>query len=68
VSCRHDLTHFVDEPPSIIQGGRGVVITGCSRYRKHFGTISQFIDHLTQDVLPHLIDKLSTESNGGVAK
>jgi hypothetical protein len=24
----HDLTHFVDEPPLIAQGGRGVVITG----------------------------------------
>jgi hypothetical protein len=57
----HDLTHFVDEPPSIAQGGRGVVITGCSRSRKQFGTVSQFIDHLTHDVLPPLIDKLSTE-------
>jgi hypothetical protein len=57
----HDLTHFVDEPPSIAQGGRGVVITGCSRCRKRFGTVSQFLDHLTHDVLPPLIDKLSTD-------
>jgi len=40
------------------------VITGCSRCRKRFGTVSQFIDHLTLDVLPPLIDKLSTEGNG----
>jgi hypothetical protein len=60
----HDLTHFVDDPPSIAQGGRGVVITGCSRCRKRFGTVSQFIDHLALDVLPPLIDKLSTEGNG----
>ena len=57
----HDLTHFVDDPPSIAQGGRGVVITGCSRCRKRFGTVSQFVDHLTHDVPPPLIDKLSTE-------
>jgi hypothetical protein len=59
----HDLTHFVDDPPSIVQGGRGGVITGCSRCRKQFGTVSEFIDHLTHDVLPPLIDKLSTEGN-----
>jgi hypothetical protein len=61
----HDLTHFVNEPPSIAEGGRGVVITGCSRCRKRFGTVSQFIDHLTLDVLPPLIDKLSTEAKSG---
>jgi hypothetical protein len=63
----HDSTHFVDEPPSIAQGGRGVVVPGCSRCRKKFGTVSQFLDHLTQDALPPLIDKLSTEgkSNAG---
>ena len=25
---RHDFSHFVDEPPSIAQGGRGVVVPG----------------------------------------
>jgi hypothetical protein len=57
----HDLTHFVDDPPSIAQGGRGVVITGCSGCRKQFGTVSQLLDPLTHDVLPPLIDKLGTE-------
>jgi hypothetical protein len=25
---RHDLSYFVDEPPSVAQGGRGVVVAG----------------------------------------
>jgi hypothetical protein len=38
------------------------VITGCSFRRKHFGTVNQFKCHITEDVLPPLLDKLSTES------
>jgi hypothetical protein len=63
----HYLTHFVDDPPSIAQEGRGGVIAGCSRCRKQFGTVSQFLDHLTHDVLPPLIYKLSTEGKNDAA-
>jgi hypothetical protein len=49
---RHDLSTFVDEPPSVAQGGKGVVVPGCPSCRKRFGTISRFLDHLTNDVLP----------------
>jgi hypothetical protein len=59
---RHDLSHFVDEPPSVAHGGKGVVVTGCPTCKKRFGTTSQFIDHLTDDVLPPLLDKLSGQS------
>jgi hypothetical protein len=58
---RHDLSTFVDEPPSVAQGGKGVVVPGCPSCRKRFGTIAQFIDHLTNDVLPEVINKLSAE-------
>ena len=27
---RHDLSYFVDEPPSVAQGGKGVVVSGCA--------------------------------------
>ena len=57
---QHDFSHFVDEPPSIAQGGRGVVVPGCPKCKKRFGTLPQFLDHLTDDVLPPLIDRLST--------
>jgi hypothetical protein len=59
---RHNLSTFIDTPPSIAQGGRGVVVTGCPQCRKQFGTVAQFIDHLTDDVLPPLLDRLSESS------
>jgi hypothetical protein len=37
---RHDLSYFVDEPPSVAQGGRGVVVAGCPACRKRINTIS----------------------------
>jgi hypothetical protein len=58
---RHDLSTFVDEPPSVAQGGKGVTVPGCPCCRKRFGTIAQFLDHLTNDVLPEMINKLSAD-------
>jgi hypothetical protein len=63
---RHDFSTFVDEPPSVAQGGNGVVVTGCPTCRKKFGTMPQFLDHLTDDVLPAILDRLSAEKVGGV--
>jgi hypothetical protein len=56
---RHDLSYFVDEPPSVAQGGKGVVVAGCPKCRKRINTISQFLDHLSKDVMPELIDRLA---------
>jgi hypothetical protein len=39
-----------------------IVETGCTACRKHFGTVEQFKRHITEDVLPPLLDKLSTEA------
>ena len=58
---RHDFSTFVDRPPSIAQGGRGVVVPGCPTCKKRFQTMPQFLDHLTDDVLPALLDRLSSE-------
>jgi hypothetical protein len=58
---RHDLSYFVDEPPSVAQGGKGVVVSGCPACRKRLNTISQFLDHLTTDVMPELIEHLATK-------
>jgi hypothetical protein len=58
---RHDLSTFVDEPPSAAQGGKGVTVPGCPSCTKRFGTIAQFLDHLTSDVLPAVINKLSAD-------
>ena len=58
---RHDLSHFVDEPPTMAQGGRGCVVPGCPACKKRLGTISQFLDHLANDAMPALLDRLAAE-------
>ena len=62
---RHDFSYFVDEPPSVAQGGRGVVVAGCPACRKRINTISQFLDHLTNDAMPELIDRLAANHKSG---
>jgi hypothetical protein len=57
---RHDFSTFVDDPPSRAQGGNGSVVPGCPCCRKRINTMSQFLDHLADDVLPELINKPST--------
>jgi hypothetical protein len=56
---RHDLSYFVDEPPSVAQGGKGVVVSGCPACKKRINTMTQFLDHLTNDVMPALIERLA---------
>jgi hypothetical protein len=57
---RHDFSHFVENPPTIAEGGKGIVVPGCPACRKRLNTMSQFLDHLAYDAMPPLIDKLST--------
>ena len=59
---RHDLSYFVDEPPSVAQGGKGVVVSGCPAYKKkRINTMGQFLDHVTNDAMPALIEKLAAQ-------
>jgi hypothetical protein len=58
---RHDFNYFVGQPPSIAQGGRGVVVPGCPTCRKRINTMGKFLDHLAEDVMPALIERLSTK-------
>jgi hypothetical protein len=51
---KHNLSTFMNEQHKIVE-------TGCSFCQKHFGTEEQFKRHITDDVLPPLLDKLSTE-------
>jgi hypothetical protein len=53
---KHDFSHF------IAQGGR--VVPGCPTCQKRFGTTVQFLDHLTDDVLPAVLDRLSEAKSG----
>ena len=58
---RRDFSHFIDEPPSIAQGGKGVVVPGCPSCRKRINTMPQLLDHLANDAMPVLLDRLSKQ-------
>jgi hypothetical protein len=55
---KHSLDTFIDDPPSIAKGGKGVVVTGCTSCRKKFQSINQFVNHLVDDVLPVIADRV----------
>jgi hypothetical protein len=55
--CRHSWETFVDEPPSIAQGGKGVVVPGCVTCKKRITTVNQFVEHLAKDVLPQILER-----------
>ena len=58
---RHDFSYFVGQPPSVAQGGKGVVVPGCPACMKRINTVNQFLHHLADDVLPALIERLSVD-------
>lgn len=55
---RHDFSYFIDQSPSVAQGGRGVCVPGCSACKVRINTMPQFLDHLANDVLPKVIEGL----------
>jgi hypothetical protein len=59
---RHDFSHFIDEPSSIAEGGKGVVVPGCPACKTRINTMSQFLDHLA-NAMPALLDRLSKQYN-----
>jgi len=52
---KHGLDSFVDNPPSVAEGGSGVVVTGCPACRKSFHTCNQLMQHLADEVLPKIL-------------
>jgi hypothetical protein len=60
---RHDFSTFVDEPPLVGQGGKGVVVPGCPTCKKRLNTVGQFLDHIANDAMPVVIDLLAA-ANG----
>jgi hypothetical protein len=43
--------------------GKGIVVAGCPARKKRMNTMTQFLDHLANDVIPALIDRLSAASS-----
>jgi predicted methyltransferase len=54
-SMRHRWDTFVEDPPSIAQGGRGVIVSGCPTCKKQFGTNTRYLEHLADDVMPVIL-------------
>ena len=57
---RHDFSTFLTEEPSMADGGPGVVVPGCPACKKRLQTMANFMDHLADDVLPHLTNYVSS--------
>jgi len=53
---KHNLSTNMSKEHKIVQ-------TGCSTCQKHFGTVEQCTRHLVEDVLPPLLDKLSSDKS-----
>ena len=53
---RHIWGTFVEGKATVALGGTGVVVSGCEACRKRFGTNSQYLRHLADDVLPAIIE------------
>ena len=54
---RHIWGTFVEGNMSVALGGTGVVVSGCEACRKRFGTNSQYLRHLADDVLPTILGR-----------
>jgi len=59
---RHSWDHFIDQPPSVAQGGNGVVVSGCTACKIRINSMHQFLDHLANDAMPARLDRLSTQN------
>jgi hypothetical protein len=60
-ALQHEIArHSLDTFPEKTYTGR-VVTPGCPLCRKTLYTVSNFIDHINNDVLPPLLDRLSLE-------
>jgi len=56
---RHDFGTYVENPPAIAQGGRGIVVAGCPACKKRLQSMNEFVRHLAEDAMPLLLDRLS---------
>jgi hypothetical protein len=59
---RHPWETFVDEPPSVAAGGKGVVVAGCPQCKKRLNTTSQYLEHLFDDVLTQILERALTDA------
>lgn len=54
---RHTWDTFADDPRSVEAGGNGIVVPGCPVCHKRINTIDEFLRHLSDEVLPIILQK-----------
>jgi hypothetical protein len=45
---RHNFDTFVDNPPSVAKGGKGIVVPGCATCGVRAQTTTEFLQHIAQ--------------------
>jgi hypothetical protein len=40
---RHDFSHFIDEPPSVAEGCKGMAVPGCPACKTRINSTRQFL-------------------------
>jgi hypothetical protein len=56
---RHQWGNFTEgDSRTMAQGGKGVIVVGCVACKLRLNTIPQFMQHLSQDVLPQILDQV----------
>jgi hypothetical protein len=55
------MSNTLSNPEGLSNGGGGVVIPGCPACRKRLFTMQNFMNHLADDVLPDVVNRLSSE-------
>jgi hypothetical protein len=55
---KHVWDTFVSNPPSIAEGGKGVVVPGCVKCKLRLYTGNQHLSHLALDVLPKILGRI----------
>jgi len=60
---RHSWDNYVDEPPSVADGGQDAVVRGCPGCRKRLNSADQYLRHLADDVLPRILDRVLADAS-----
>ena len=57
---KHDFSAFVEDKRSAERTGTGLVVTGCPACKKRLNTAREFRDHLANDAMPALLERITT--------
>jgi hypothetical protein len=52
---KHSCDYFCTEIKSVAQGGNGVIVSGGPNCKKRFNTNTQYLEHLSNGVLPMIL-------------